>query len=469
MGVQLPKAFASHGGNFLPRALAVVLDVDWANAALGFSNSPGEELYLETHETVHFWQIACTNFGLNTTEIELIDQNLALMHMGNLGKRDGRIGLPVNPPDRASYNPRGALFFERTKSWDGYDVSVDPVGQIAKNTLVNGTETELPIWYLPLEDSNDHLLRLPIGTRTLFESAAEVIGRAALPRNMAIERQVTLMPYSFKSFPQSSNYWHYSAAHVYFASAVSDHPLSVKERDGMFLDVVDLALLTPGINGDAHVIGPGHRFVQLANAADRVLSSTPNSLPEKLARDIFEEAGYGDHRALCDEILERKRPVIDQFAGTARSPLGPIWGQLYSYFEQAMKLRAEDPTSFGRKLLTRQGVAQMFSILPPPVIFYRDNWWTSPKSWMNPDEQTALSSGWGSDPALSNVFLSSIVDQACSQDYVQCPLRDLGIGTPCGCEVERAGIQPLIPPPQKQDVGHCHFLSIWRQIETQGR
>jgi hypothetical protein len=248
---------------------------------------------------------------------------------------------------------------------------------------------------------------------------------------------------------------------------MDDHSLSVQERDGLFLDVVDLALLIPGHNGVAELISPGHRFLYLTQAANVVLTAHPKLSRGDLVRRILREAGYGEHRELCKDILERKRTILETLAGTVFSQMGSVFGQLYAYFERAMKLRADDPTAFGSALLTSKGLQRLFSALPPAIIFYRDNWWRAPRWWVHPEDLHYLNSGRGKDPALSNVFLESIVDQATHQDFVQCPLRALEVGTPCGCDFERTGLPTRIPTTH-QAHGYCNFLDIWKRIESGG-
>jgi hypothetical protein len=91
---------------------------------------------------------------------------------------------------------------------------------------------------------------------------------------------------------------------------MDDHSLSVHERDGLFLDVVDLALLIPGYNGEADLISPGHRFVNLTKAASVALTANPTMSRGDLLRRIHREAEYGEYRELCIEILKMKRPII---------------------------------------------------------------------------------------------------------------------------------------------------------------
>ena len=159
---------------------------------------------------------------------ELSDRGWTLLHMMDEGARNGRIILPVGEKLLPDADDELATYLTRTDGWDGYEVSVVPPSAHRRaNLRVAGSETEPPIWYLPLEDSSE-LLRLPIGTRTRSESAAEVIGRSHLDRSEAIERQIALMPYSRAAFPDlSSILAGYSAAQVYFASgAIGLPPIS---------------------------------------------------------------------------------------------------------------------------------------------------------------------------------------------------------------------------------------------------
>jgi hypothetical protein len=464
--IKFPRPLSASGtaSRFLPRALAVILDITLEEAARGLEDGElGPNLYLAIHECVHFWQFACSSFGMIRTEFELLHQGWVVLHIIDEGRRCGHVSLPVNVKKSSAYAD-AERFLVQTDGWDGFDVSiVSPSPGLRANQLTKGSASAPPTWLLPLNDSSD-LLQLPIGTRTLLESAAEVIGRTGLTRQQAIERQKALMPYSRAAFPYSSSYWHYSAAHLYFATVLRDHDLSRHERDGLFLDVVDLALLLSGSNGDADVISPGHRFLRLTQAAKVVLATHSNTSRDDLVRGIFAEAGYGEHRQVCNEILERKSEFMSGLAGAVYSHLGPVWGQLYAYFERAMKLRLDEPTAFGSALLTSSGLQRLFSVLPPAIIFYRDNWWPASRWWVRPDDQYFLAQGRGMIPALSNVFLASISDQAGRQDFVQCPLRALQVGTPCGCDFERTGL-PTRVPTTHQLSGYCHFLAIWKQLE----
>jgi hypothetical protein len=143
--------------------------------------------------------------------------------------------------------------------------------------------------------------------------------------------------------------------------------------------------------------------------------------------------------------------------------LGSLFGHLYAHFETAIKIRIDDPTAFGSALLTNKGMQQLFSALPPAIIFYSDKLWTAPPWWVRPEHREFLDSGRGKDPALSNLFIESIVYQATNQDFVECPLRALKVGTPCGCDFEDEGVPTRIPTAH-QVQGYYHFLSIWKQL-----
>lgn len=470
-GVEFPTPILSSNSNgrFLPRALAVVLDITAKQAASGLHDGKlGQDRYLAIHEFVHFWQFACSTYGLIRTEIEALEQQLITIEMLQQGRQFGSISLPLNFTETNSADiPSAAEFRARSDAWHGSNVSVvSPSSDRRANMVVPGSELEPPTWYLPLEDSVD-LLRVPIGTLTLLESAAEVIGRAHLPSKQKIERQIALMPFSRSAFPHSSSYWHYSGAHAYFSTLLmAKHQMSVHERDGLFLDVVDLALLIPGTNGVADLVSPGHRFINLTRATINILKTKSNLSRSELIHRIHDEAGYGGYIEVCSDILERKRALFESVSGVPYPNLGPVFGQLYAYFEVAMQMRMNAPHAFGSALLESGGVEKLLATLPPAIIFYRDDWWHAPRWWVHQDGgKQFLKSGRGKDPALSNLFLSSIVQQAMSQDYVQCPLRSYNVGTPCGCDVERMGLPTFVPATHPAHV-YCHFLDIWKKLES---
>lgn len=466
----LPRPLFSKGhyGKYLPHALSVIANISYKepNHAL-LSGELGPDLYMMLHEFIHFWQLSCSSYGMYRLDSELSDQPLKIVELWGINKEPK---LPLQKPDYSKISQTLSLsndFRSRTDSWDGYNVElVSPSSDNYADRVAHDSESEPPTWYLPLEDSN-MLIRLPIGTRTLLECAAEIIGRTRLSTIEAINRQAALMPYRHSAFPHSSSYWHYSGAHVYFTSVLySEHKMDVKERDGLFLDIVDLSLLIPGINGETDILSPGHRFLYLTKATSEALKSKrPDEKRTDLIRRIFSEAGYGDYNMLCHSILERKEKLIKGLGGRGTTIFGPVYGQLLAYFKRAMELRLDDPTTFGSALLTHSGQLRLFLHLPPPLIFFRDNWWAAPKWWIRPGEDKLLNFGQGYNPALSNLYITSIVDQAFNQNRVKCPLRALDVGTPCGCDFERSGLPVQVPTEYRLGKDkHCHFLSLWNNI-----
>ena len=193
--------------------------------------------------------------------------------------------------------------------------------------VARASETEPPIWCLyPTGRIPRSYSDFQSGLRTLLESAAEVIRRSHLDRSEAVERQIALMPYSRAAFPDSSSYWHYSAAQVYFASVLSDYPLSPRERDGLFLDIIDLALLLPGYNGPADLISPGHRFLPPNGCYKRYLERAPARFTRRSSPEDFCQGRIRRSSGSLRRDYKKQTIVVTTHAGTVISVLGSALG-----------------------------------------------------------------------------------------------------------------------------------------------